>query len=227
MEGTHKYYWDTSDEEDYCQKLLDHTYGHLKNYTYTKTNTKVDFYSLRKGGVYIRPKGTDPVIVTDRDDYDGSLGVLYFNGNTGKLKPQFMWATRNHKIRNESTIETKEENMTNTTKLYQIIGTETYGTHIATNSKGAYVLEMKGTGEVVTKGKKELEEVVPYTISLKFLSGGNRQEYAYFSKEGDVSVGDLVIVNGGMGKITAVNTRSPTATKDLEGTVVVTKKIGE
>ena len=172
--------------------------------------------------MYVRSQGQCPVIVTDVDEFDGSVGVLYFSGNTDRLKPQFMWATRKEEL------ETKEENMTNTTtKLYQIIGTETYGTHIATNSKGAYVLEMKGTGDVVTKDKTELEEVVPYTISLKSLMGGNGKEYAYFSKEGDVHVGDLVNVGSVMAMITAVNTRSTKATKDLEGTVVVTKKIGE
>ena len=36
-------------EDDYYQQLLDHTYGHLKKYTYKKTNTKVDFYDLRGG----------------------------------------------------------------------------------------------------------------------------------------------------------------------------------
>lgn len=197
---------------------LDHMYRYHKDYTYTKINNKVDFYALQEGEVYVRPNGTDPVIVTDIDMENQTTNVLYFSGNIDRLKPQFMWATKRKLKEN-----TKEENMT----LYQIKDTETYGTHIATNSKGHYVLELKGSGEVVAKDKKDIEKVVPYTVNLKFLSWNSGKEYAYFSKEGDVRVGDLVKVGSGMAMITAVDTHSTKATKDLEGYVVVTKKIGE
>ena len=187
-------------------------------------NTKI----IKVGEVIYRPNGHVPAIVIEVDANSEYLKLLYFNGNTSICYGAWVWKSREIKRPSETKCQTKEEpNMTNTTKLYQIIGTETYGTHIATNSKGAYVLEMKGDGSVVTKTKGQLEEVVPYTVSLKYLSGGNSSEYAYFSQENVVKVGDLVLVGSGMAMITAVNTRSTKATKDLVGEVVVTKKVGE
>ena len=107
---------------------------------------------------------------------------------------------------------------------YNLHGSCQECTLIGSDKDGLAVMQ-DSTGVIFTVPYTSIEEVVPYTVGIKF--NGRGTTYHYFAKEGDVSVGDLVIVNGGMGKITAVNTRSTKATKDLEGTVVVTKKIGD
>lgn len=119
----------------------------------------------------------------------------------------------------------KEDNMT---KLYQTKEeTPRFGTLLATNSAGKLVLEMKGSGEVLTFEKKEVEEVKPYTVRIKFQD--SHTEYEYLSRKGDVEVGDMIILNGNghIAKVTAVDTKSDRATKDLVGRKVLTAPFGE
>lgn len=114
--------------------------------------------------------------------------------------------------------ENSKENTMSTT-LYQIVGTETYGTILATNSLGKYVFEVRGTGEVKTVEKNQLEEVIPYTVTIKFL-GSDSKTYSFFSADGTVSVGDLIFLPmyNQIVMVTGVNTKSKLATKWLEGT---------
>jgi len=112
-------------------------------------------------------------------------------------------------------------------KLYQTTEqSPRFGVLLATNSAGKLVLEMKGTGEVLAFDKNEIEEVKPYTVSIKFQDSST--EYHYLSRKGDVEKGDLILVdgNGHMAKVIAVDTKSDRATKELKGRKVVTTPFG-
>lgn len=117
---------------------------------------------------------------------------------------------------------------TTMTKLYQTKeDMPRFGIMLATNSAGKLVLEMKGSSEVLAFDKKEVEEVKPYTVSIKFQDSGT--EYHYLSRKGDVQKDDLILVdgNGHMAKVTAVDTKSDRATKELKGRKVVTAEFGD
>ena len=123
---------------------------------------------------------------------------------------------------------TTTEGNTTMSKLYQTKEeTPRFGTLLATNSAGKYVIEMKGTGEVLTFDKGDVEEVKPYTVRIKFQDSSN--EYDYLSRKGDVEKGDMIIVdgNGHIAKVTAVDTKSDRATKELSGRKVVTAPFGQ
>lgn len=119
---------------------------------------------------------------------------------------------------------TKENTMP---KLYQTNEeTPRFGTLLATNSAGKLVLEMKGSSEVLTFDKEDVEEVKPYTVGVRFELNGI--EYHYLSRKGDVEKGDLLLIAGSssFATVTSVDTKSDKATKELTGRKVVTTVIG-
>lgn len=80
-----------------------------------------------------------------------------------------------------------EETMADDKTLYQVIGEERYGEHIATNSTGDLVLEMKGeNGKVETFPKAKVKEVLPYTCVI----GGAHWEVPV---EAGLEEGDLLL----------------------------------
>lgn len=119
-------------------------------------------------------------------------------------------------------IKTQGEN--EMTILFQIKGEETYGFKLATNSKGLVVFEVKGTGEVRTVDKDQLIEVFPYTVDVKFL--GESRTYSFFSREGDLKVGDMVISPGysTIMTVSKVDSRNRSATKWITGAVLAAAK---
>ena len=112
---------------------------------------------------------------------------------------------------------TKEKKMTD--KLYEISrGTETlYGHKLATNSQGQWVMEIKGTGDVIAVDKATVQEVLPYTIAVQFESG--KQTYSYLAEAGKYQIGEFYIVDTPHGRaivqVTGVDTRSSAATKQF------------
>jgi 4-diphosphocytidyl-2C-methyl-D-erythritol kinase len=125
----------------------------------------------------------------------------------------------------EETTNAKENDMA---KLFQTKEeTPRFGTMLATNSAGKYVLEMKGSGDVLTFEKSEVEEVKPYTVGVRFELNGI--EYHYLSRKGDVEKGDILFVSGSgsYAFVTSVDTKSDKATKELTGRKVLTAVIGE
>lgn len=112
---------------------------------------------------------------------------------------------------------TKEQKMTN--KLYEISrGTETlYGHKLATNSQGQWVMEIKGTGDVIAVDKATVQEVLPYTIAVQFETG--KQTYSYLAEAGKYQIGDFYIVDTPHGRsivqVTGTDTKSAAATKQF------------
>jgi hypothetical protein len=111
-------------------------------------------------------------------------------------------------------------------KLYQTKEeTPRFGTHLAVNSAGKIVLEMKGSGEVLAFDKKAVEEVRPYTVDVKFNNSGTT--YSYFAVKGCVSVGDILLIDGGTdyARVMKVDSKSDKATKHLKGRRLMTEEI--
>lgn len=99
-----------------------------------------------------------------------------------------------------------------------------FGTLLATNSAGRLVVEMKGTGEVLTFDKTEIEVVHPYTVSVRFAD----KTHHYLAEKGEVAVGDLLLLNlnNALAHVVALNTKSSLAKERLRGVKLITAPIG-
>ena len=102
-----------------------------------------------------------------------------------------------------------------------------FGHHIATNSEGKWVMEVKGTGgTIVVVDAKDVNRVMPYTVAVRFTEQrGGMDAYHYLTVKGAVKEGDLLIIDtdshgSSFARVTKVNTQSDKATKWLRGTVV-------
>ena len=118
---------------------------------------------------------------------------------------------------NNQTIMGKEQLFTWT----EVNGNIAYGTYLATNSSGQYVIEEKQTGNIVTMHPDYLEEVIPWTFSAK-----NGSTEKHFTGSDIIKKGD-VLLQAKTTKfwfVTNVNTKNKTATKFV-GRRVITEEI--
>ena len=117
----------------------------------------------------------------------------------------------------EQANQTKENTMT---KLYEINtnGVSTYGAKLAVNSSGDWVMELKGTGAVVSVPKENVKEVLPYSVEVEFTQGKAGQ-HSYLARKEDWAVGDLVIIQdtSGVARVIKVNSASRSASKWITG----------
>jgi hypothetical protein len=101
--------------------------------------------------------------------------------------------------------------MTNLFK-YKDGADELFVTKLATDSAGRVVVEVKGTGRVMAVNANELEEVLPYTVGIRFLSDAGKATsttYHYFAKAGELAVGDLLLTaDGKYARVVSVDTKS-------------------
>jgi hypothetical protein len=115
----------------------------------------------------------------------------------------------------------QKENTMTEKKLYQInslVSTVKYGHKLAVNSAGKWVMEIKGTGEVITCDKDDVEEVMPYTVSIQF--GTGKQIYSYLAEKGSVELNAFYIVDAALGRAIAqvikLDTKSPAASVEFK-----------
>lgn len=95
-----------------------------------------------------------------------------------------------------------------------------YGHILATNSAGKFVMELRGSEDVITIEKDMVEAVMPYTVDVKFIgSPNNGTLYSFFSKAGDLAVGDIVFMPeyNQFTYVQKVNSRSEKATVWING----------
>lgn len=105
-------------------------------------------------------------------------------------------------------------------ELYEIkLGDEvSYGTKLAVNSQGQWVMEIKGNGSVIAVDKTCVEKVLPHTIAVQFDS--NKTTYHYLAQSGKYNKGDFYIFDGQYGRaivqIVDVDTKSTCATVEFK-----------
>lgn len=113
--------------------------------------------------------------------------------------------------------------MANENTLFRFLnetGVETFCTKLAAASGGRTVVEIKGSGEVKAIETAKLEEVLPYTVGIKYLNGSNTSTtYHFLADEGIFAVTDLLIdeESGHLAKVTEVNSKSKRATRHFKG----------
>lgn len=131
---------------------------------------------------------------------------------------------RNYKPKNmgvknlcsEITLKPKETKMLDK-KLYEIKaeGNTRYGHKLAVNSQGYWVMEIKGTGEVLAVDRSFVQEILPYSIGVQFESG--KTIYHYLGEAGKHQVGDMFVLDTPKGRaivqVVAVDTKNTNATK--------------
>lgn len=135
-----------------------------------------------------------------------------------------------HYTRNFILVEnySEDEIMTNQKTLYSFVdenGTTQYGVHVGTDSSNRYLIEVKGTNNIVVKDKKELEEVLPYTFSTII----NGKETHFQITPGTVEKGDVLLYTGltppVVVSVKAVDTKSKEARSKFNGAKLVTEKL--
>ncbi len=95
-----------------------------------------------------------------------------------------------------------------------------FGAYLATNSDGKWVMEARDTKAIHLLDKKDVEEVLPYTISVRFSNSDGSQTYSYFAEKDKFTLG-FYLVNGavksgfGIAEVVALDTKSKSATKDF------------
>lgn len=113
--------------------------------------------------------------------------------------------------------ETKGNTMNNANPktLFEIknSGDTSYGHYLATNSQGQWVMEVKGSGAILTVSKENVQEVLPYTVGVKYL--GSDKVYNYFANKDQFEVG-LYLLNGSLVWLSELDTKSKLATKEFK-----------
>lgn len=151
---------------------------------------------------------------------------------TGKSRDKLIcrncgWSTADIKTPEDYDHEKGQTNMAN--NLYRVVDSEPelFCTKLTTDSRGRWVVEMKGTGEVKTFEPAKLEEVMPYTVGVVFITPGSHgKTYHYFAVAGQFAKGDLLLdENANYVKVTGINTRSRTATKHFTGWKIAANRI--
>jgi hypothetical protein len=114
-------------------------------------------------------------------------------------------------------------------KLFKTLDGKRFGTGLAIDSDGKYVLKMQDNGNFEAFSESELKRVMPYTFDVEFLTGNtNRQNrYSYRGREGQVEVGNILLLNDSMSiaRVVGVNTESENATKTFDGVKLVTEAL--
>ncbi len=119
--------------------------------------------------------------------------------------------------------DNQKEKAMNTNTLYQFFSVTDdatlFGNHIGTNSQGLWIMETKGTGRIVAVDKKDVEEVLPYSLGVKFLNG-NGTVYNYLADKGKYDLG-FYLMKDKMGEtvivqVVSLDTKSKIAKVDFK-----------
>lgn len=154
--------------------------------------------------------GTAPIEVTDATAH-------WITGTYLKSKTEvYLRNTRDFVMYDKINTTQGKDTMT----LYQFpVNNDTkYGTYLATNSQGMFVMEEKGSGVIYTVNKDVVEEVMPYTIDVVFLNSTDTV-YGYLAETNKYKVGDVYLLKTPLGHslvtVVKVDTKSKKATKDF------------
>jgi hypothetical protein len=172
-------------------------------------STTINFVSI--GDLVTKVNGKKPIEVTEICD---NYIYGHYVDSKKSLCDFYKWFKPYEN--NDQTIMSKEQLFTWTDN-----DTIHYGTYLATNSSGQYVIEEKQTGRIVTIHPDYLEEVVPWTFSAK-----NGSTEKHFTGSDTIKKGDVLYKSSDqkVWNVTAVDTKSKNATKFV-GRRLVTEEI--
>jgi len=125
-------------------------------------------------------------------------------------------------------IENKLEELPMKDKLYVTREGNRYGTGLAIDSDGKYVLKMQDNGAFEAFDESSIKRVMPYTFDVNFVTGDRTAAtYSYRGKEGQVEVGDILILDTtfSIARVVAVNTENEAATKEFAGRKLKTEAL--
>lgn len=200
--------------------IMERLYG--TTMTEHKHPAKIKPKNCKIGERYFLPGGTKPFTLLDfTEDSSGHRIIIKYDSLD---YPVTNYAQSLHKAIPTGYIGTnwtqEKENDMNTLYEFDNNGKQTFGTKIAVNSSGLWVMEVKGTGDVVTVDKDKVEEVIPHSIGVKFLTGDT--VYHYTAPKGKFDKGFYLFDNH-MGtslvEIVALDTKSKKATKEFTPTL--------
>lgn len=185
---------------------------------------------FKEGDIVRLIRGNQPIRVNQIVPYRGTnYGIYGTYVRSGKHSEGLAKDYVLYKEDQQEETQQKENTMT----LYEVkakgIDTVRYATYLATNGKGEWVMEEKGSGDIFTTAKEDAAEVMPYTFGMKFSGGGII--YHFLSKEGQVKVGDMLMrldageYTGSVGLVTGVNTKSKVATKEFVGVRLLSEPV--
>jgi hypothetical protein len=124
--------------------------------------------------------------------------------------------------------EETSSNKTTMKTLYKFkdkSGAEVFGRHIGTDGSNNYVLEVVGGGGIVVLPPNEVEEVIPWTFSVKI----NGKETHFMGQPGNIKKGDFLLYNCNgtpvLCTVTGVDTKCKTAREKFKGLRMVTEDI--
>lgn len=184
-----------------------------------------DFVALKKGTTALKVSAVHPA--------EGQVTVHYTqseldekrNAHTYPLQ-RFRFPTKSDRshfsdFNMSNPVPEEASTMSTTPKLYRWLdanNVEVFGTRLTTDSRGKWIMEPKGGGNAVTIDKAQAERVMPYTVGVAYNNDKTRTVYNYFSRIGEVEVGDVVFNReGAIAQVVALDTKSDAATKWLEG----------
>lgn len=165
------------------------------------------------GDIVIRKNGKKPAEIAKI--YSHSVFCKYLHNERG------FSAYKDQIIKYEGEDEMSKEQLYSFKKEDGTIG---YGTHQGTNSMGLYLIEVKGSGEILAIPKSNLEEVLPYTFAIS--RNGSTQQY--IGVPGSVKVGDFLIEKTKSGnnfvEVVDINTKSKSAIAKFRGVRLIVEK---
>lgn len=182
--------------------------------------------TFKKGDIVKLKSGTHPILVTDVKlselNYEYYLRVEYVSGVkqfSWRKQSDFEYHYDNLPFNATDKHINEDDKMTNT--LYQFKDANDnvlFGTYLATNSDGKWVMEDRSSKNIILVDKKDAEEVLPYTIAVRFFPNLDK-DYAYLAEKGKFDVGFYLFKNQhgtNMVQVTALDTKSRAATVEFK-----------
>jgi uncharacterized protein YodC (DUF2158 family) len=212
-------------EEEYFHSTdISAIYNRYINHNLTHTFKVGDIVKLKNG------KSAQKVVAVSADNK--KIRCQYLTSrkendfrNAEYYEPYVEYTTNNKYV--HYTTNTEEE-YTMKDKLFKTLADNRYGTGLAVDSDGKFVLKMQDNGNFEAFSESDLKKVMPYTFAVKFVgTSQNNTTYHYRGTEGSVAVGDLLLLNTSMSiaRVVAVNTESDSATKSFDGIKLVTQTL--
>lgn len=216
------------------EPLTDQQYNFILEYI---KNNRIFEYVIEKGDIVRLKTGIASIKVTSINGSKRYKNILIYGKYCkthhtidGRTSNDFVIIKKYYDQHDDNDYEnqTTTSNQEKENKMNKLFKTkdDKYGTQIATDSQGQFVLEMKDGSGVKAFSKKDLEEVRPWTFSIRYNNCAT--SYHYIGTKDCVKLGDVLI--GGtdgvsIGIVNNVDTNSDQAKKEFKGRKVMTETL--